>query len=133
MGRIGTVESFKRLTRGGDKLATVRVDLGGGEFVEADMYTDGGSDAPPVRGDLAAVVPGPGTGEWLVVAFLDPSRAGVAAGGERITVARNAAGAVVSTITQAADGSVRMENNAGWVELAATGIVEINGNFKVLP
>lgn len=131
MGRIGIVTAFRRTEDGDAKIAEVDVDLGGNDIITADVYGDSGSDAPPVSGDYAAVMAGPGTGEWVAVAFTDTRRAGTGAQGERVTVARDADGVVVSTVTQAADGSARVENDNGYMELKADGQADINGHFTV--
>lgn len=131
MGRIGTVKSFARVTRNGEKTCEVVADMGGRDIVTADVYASGGVDAPPVPGDLVVLVPGPGTGGRVAVGFIDTSREGVADAGEVVVVARDANGDVVSTVTQSSDGVVRIDNGRGYIELGAGGRVDCNGNFTV--
>jgi hypothetical protein len=130
MGRIGEVLSFARVDDDGI-VGRVVVDLGGGDKVEADIYGDSGSENPPVAGDYAAVVTDPSTGGWTAVGFLGAT--GTAGSGERVTWGRDADGVIVSTITQKADGTVRMENDNGYFELKPDGQVDVNGNLTVDP
>ncbi len=87
---IGEVKGFERGTdTDGALVSEVKVDQGGSNLVTAELFEGPGVDAPPLDGDLVALVEGPGRGTKLAVAAWDPKNAGKAAPGEYRVIARD--------------------------------------------
>lgn len=51
--------------------------------------------------------------------------------GEQYLEGRDSDGASVSVLRMKNDGTIRMENNNGFIELAPNGQIDVNGNFTV--
>ncbi|MHC4648187.1 MAG: hypothetical protein ACYTBJ_22225 [Planctomycetota bacterium] len=133
MGRVGVVETFERTSDDGEEYTDVKADLGGGEIATPTQYGPPGDDSPPLAGDLVATTDIPGDAGGAAVGFADPVNPGKAEGGEKRLVGRDADGNEVCEVWLKGDGSIRMENEEGFVELGADGVVNINDNFTVDP
>jgi hypothetical protein len=123
MGRIGKVLSWTVKALTGD----VRHDVGGGSVHNSQLFSDSGTDAPPMAEDYVYAGETQSRNRSAVVGSVDGKNASEADPGERRTYARDTAGAVVVTLHMKADGSARLFNGNGYIELKANGEVEANG------
>jgi hypothetical protein len=133
VGRIAFVVSFETNTDGGENIDDVKVDVGGGEVLLASHFTPPGVDARPLAGDYVATTSYPGGSEEAAVAYADADNEGAAGEGEVRLYSRDSTGAVVAAVHCKADGSIRIDNDAGYIELQAGGMVDVNGNLEVDP
>jgi hypothetical protein len=144
LGRIGRLLSFTRRIFNGANLSESKLDGGGGANITGEHFSAPGDDAFPLAGDYVATVGISRRGGEIVVGYLDPKNAGVAASGEKRIYSRDSAGAAIASIhlfssgavstanasgviNLGADGTVTMSNNAGSIILSASGVVFING------
>lgn len=118
MGRLARVLEYTYRTLRGDKVADVKANPGGGANVTAPHAEPANQTSRPLPQDLTVLVPVPGEGREVVVAFIDPKNLQDIAAGEHKTYARDAAGAQVC--------SVRMLNT-GAISIESTAPVNING------
>lgn len=124
MGRIGKILGWTVAKIGG----TVKNNPGGGAIVDSEYYAAGaGVDAPPLETDFVAVIEVQGTGRTVAVGSLDGANASIAEMGEMRVYARDAAGAIKATLHMKGDGSAKLFNDAGAIELKSDGSVDING------
>jgi hypothetical protein len=142
VGRLAVVQSVEDNADGGENVRDVVIDLGGGDVSRVALFGASGDDAPPLPGDYCVEVDG------ACVATADPENAGTAVSGERRIYARDSSGNVVAQVYLRGDGTIfvsngqgeillqgakiRLSNGSGFVELAASGAVSINGNLEVL-
>lgn len=141
MGRIAVVLSIEENTEDGATLDEAKIDLGGGDTVSAVVYSAPGDGSKPLPDDEAATVSIPGDSGQAVVGFADTDNSNVADDGEVYRYARDSSGAIVAwirlyndgRIELDADASIRIGNGSGYIFLAGTGQVDINGNFTVDP
>lgn len=134
MGFIGNVSGSEPVEIDESKVRDVKVDPGGNAIVTCHDFSPGGIDAPPLPGDLAAVMEVESSGDSIVVGYLDQKNASVAGGGEFRIYARDADKNVVVEIHLKGDGSVFTANENGNYTLKKSGVVDINnGNFTVDP
>jgi len=144
MGLVAVVLSFTRRVTQGVKHNDVKVDLGGGELVQAEHFAPSGDDSPPLPADYAYVAPSSRTGSAAALGYSDEVNEKTALPGEVRRYARNEDNEVVSQIHQrrdgsiailndgaafniAPDGSTTLEVGAGLFQMAASGDVTING------
>ena len=121
------VRNESKTTEGGATVATVVVDAGGGDNVNADMFGDSGVDAPPLPGDYASIVPAAGRGREHVTGLWDPKALPIAADGEHRIYGRNLAGVPVCQVWLKDNGDIELT-----VLLAGlTGKVIINENVEI--
>ena len=124
MGRIGKVLGWVTAAVAG----VVKNDTGGGALFESELYSGGaGTDAPPLATDFVLTIETQGTGHTAVAGVADGSNASIAAAGERRTYARDAGGVIKVTLHMKADGSAKLFNDSGAIELKPDGSVDING------
>jgi hypothetical protein len=123
MGRIGKVLSWTVKALTGD----VRHDVGGGSVHNSQLFSDSGTDAPPMPADYVYAGETQSRNRSAVVGSVDGKNASEAVPGERRTYARDTAGTIVVTLHMKADGSARLFNGIGYIELKADGEVEANG------
>jgi hypothetical protein len=123
VGRIGKVLSWTVRVLTGD----VRHDVGGGSVHNSQLFSDSGTDAPPMAEDYVYAGETQSRNRSAVVGSVDGKNASEAAPGERRTYARDTAGAIAVTLHMKADGSARLFNGNGYIELKANGEVEVNG------
>lgn len=127
MGRLATVLAIVRTIRNGGNVTDVTANIGG-NFNVTELHTSApGDDSQPLPGDYAALMEVAGSGQGLVVGYMDPLNVGAAGPGEKRIYARDAAGAAVNAVWLRSDGSLGMFNAGGSVVLAASGVVTING------
>lgn len=124
MGRIAKVLEF---IRGVGGLSDAKCDPGGGAIRQVRHFQGAGDDSPPLPGDYAALVEVPQTGGFVAVGYVDPLTEQTAAPGERRLYARTADGAQIVELWLKADGSARLSNAGGYLELEAEGDVVGNG------
>lgn len=129
MGRIAKVLEF---IRGAGGKSDTKCDPGGGAVRQAPHAQQPGDDAHPLPGDYAVLVEVPQSGGFAAVGYVDPNNAQTAAPGERRIYARTADGQQVVELWLKADGSARLSNASGHLELQAGGTVDING-FTIDP
>ena len=143
MGLIGLILSFTRVQRNGAKLSDVKVDLGGGDIITAEYAQPSGSDTFPIVGDYAVLSRVPRSGGMVVVATIESDALQSATAGDHRIYSRSGRTEAASfwlksdgtAITANAlgqnelrpDGSQKLSNAAGFVELLASGTVNING------
>ena len=127
MGRLGTVLAVIRTIRNGANAVDVTANIGG-NFNVTELHTSApGDDSQPLPGDYAALLEVVGSGQGLVVGYIDPLNVGTANPGEKRIYARDSAGAVVAFVHLKNDGSVSVINANGALLLTAAGDVNING------
>jgi hypothetical protein len=146
-GRIAKILEFLRASRNGAQLAGVKVNPGGGANITGQHMADAGDDSQPLAGDYGAVlgIPRSRGADGVLVGYVDIKNAGKAASGEKRIYSRDASGNVVAevwlkndgsvsiitpktTITHAADGTITTTNNGGgFISMASSGVVTING------
>lgn len=119
MGRIGVVLSFTRVSNPFG--SEVKVDIGGGDIVTADVFLPPGCDDHPLPGDYALLVPGPGTGSYYAIGFSDPTLQLDAAAGESVRYSRSAPGVIGTALRLRANGTAAIELASGTIELSAAG------------
>jgi hypothetical protein len=103
MGMIGELIEWLRETDDTAEIAEGRVDFGGGDTATCVDYQPSGHDSQPQGGDFAIVVPGPESGSYVIVGWVDPNNAGVAKEGEARLYSRSGAD-VVGALHVTADG-----------------------------
>jgi hypothetical protein len=123
VGRIGKVLSWTVKALTGD----VRHDVGGGSVHNSQLFSDSGTDAPPLPEDYVYAGETQSRNRSAVVGSVDGRNASEAVPGERRTYARDTAGTIAVTLHMKADGSARLFNENGYIELKANGEVEANG------
>lgn len=123
MGRIGEVLGWAARKLTGD----VRHDVGGGSVHLSQLFSDSGVDAPPLPGDYVIASDTQSRSRSAVVGVVDGKNASTAAAGERRTYARGADGTVKVELYLRADGSARLFNESGYIELQTSGQILANG------
>jgi len=135
MGLIGRVLSFVAKVRHGANVNDVEVRAGGMPLFTAEHFCTPGDDSAPLDGDYAMLSEVAPMGRKVVVGYLDPNNAPLAAKGEKRTYSRGVGGVVVASVWLKADGSATVEaegavtiiNGAGTFELGADGTINLNG------
>jgi hypothetical protein len=122
---VAEVIGFVRRALQGIEVDEVEIDPGDGALETATHFGPPGDDAQPLDGDHAAVVEG--SGEQLVVGYLDPVNARITGPGERRIYSRRADGEVVASVLLESDGTVTVESIEGSVVvvIGADGIVRL--------
>ena len=127
MGRLATVLAIVRTIRNGGNVTDIRANIGG-NFNVTELHTSSpGDDSQPLPGDYAALLEVVGSGQGLVVGYMDPLNVGTAEPGGKRIYSRDSAGAVKAFVHLKADGSVLMINASGLISLSAGGDATING------
>jgi hypothetical protein len=132
MGRIGKVLSWAAKALTGD----VRHDVGGGSIHNSQLFSDSGTDAPPLAEDYVYAGETQSRNRSAVVGSVDGKNASTAAPGERRTYARDAAGTIVVTLHMKADGTARLFNGNGYLELKPDGAIRManpQGDLELKP
>lgn len=115
----------------GTPVTIVKVDLGGGDVITAELALAPGDDSPPLPGDVASTVDDGGTGTEFAAGFQDTKNAGAAQLGEKRFYGRDSNGKQVCEIWLKGEGTVRCSNGKGFFELGgADGTIDLNG-FKI--
>ena len=127
MAIIGKVSIYEKFMRGVAKISRVRLTFQGAATIQPEYYGVANVDSPPLAGDYAVAVDTEGTGARAIVGCLDPNNAQLAAGGEFRAYARNAAGEQVAELWLKGNGSGKLSNANGFIELLPNGKVSING------
>lgn len=133
MGRLAVVKAVEANIEGGEDIPICKVDLGGGDIRRVPLLLPPNTDARPRPGDYAALISNPGSNHYTAIAFGDQDNTSESGNGEWRAYSRDGGGAVVAEIFLKTDGSIRIENGGGFIELGASGQVNINGNFTVDP
>lgn len=145
---ISYLLSFTRVTRNGSNVSDVKVDPGGGANVTAQHFASPGDDSWPLENDYVCLVPTQRENVNNAVGYVDPVNEPVAQRGEKRIYARDADGAPVvethlkntgeritfnsaCTVIQNPDGSVKIFNDNGSIELKADGSTEITNTSGV--
>lgn len=121
MGFLASVVEFLRKDDQGTPTPEVKCDSGDGDPVTAGHFAPPGTDARPLPGDVAYLGDDLGKGNAQAVGYQDPNNAGLAGPGEHRIYARGSDGAIVATAWLKSDGSIRIENDSGTLELGADG------------
>jgi hypothetical protein len=109
MGTTAVVQSFERVSDEDGEGVDVKIETAGEDNVdEAEHFANVGDDAPPLKGDFAAVSEAPGAGSLRVAGYVDSKNPGKALGGEKRIYARSADGAPVAEIWLHGDGLVEI-------------------------
>lgn len=124
MGRIAKVLEF---IRGIGGKSDTKCDPGGGAIRQAPHAQPPGDDSCPLPGDYVVLVEVPQSGGYAAVGYVDPQNTQVAGPGDRRLYARTPEGVQVVELWLKADGSARLSNGAGFLELEAGGDVVGNG------
>lgn len=128
MGFLGTINEFYRSNRNDVNVSNVNIDTGGGANHTAEHFGAPGDDSYPLTSDYVAAMETQETGGLAVVGYLDPINEAEALEGEKILYSRDPnTGAKIGWVHIKNDGSIRIENANGYIELTATGLLDING------
>ena len=130
MGLIGRLLSFVRSESHSAAVSESKIDSGGGMNHTLQHFSDPGDDSHPLPNDYVAGLAVRPRGRHAAVGYLDPLNESKAGAGEKRIYARDAAGAAVVELFLRNDGSARLENSEGYIELEAGGDVVING-FRI--
>ncbi len=130
MGRIGKILSFVRTLRNGSKVSDAKVDLGGGENILGEHFSDAGDDSFPLDTDYVLATQIPRAGGHAVVGYLDPINEPKAEPGDKRIFARDpATGLTVVEVWLKSNGTAIVLNGAGSFTLDPAGAIKgINGN-----
>ncbi len=120
-GLIGKLLSFVRAERNGAKLSDIKIDVGGGEVLTAELAQGSGDDAVPLPDDYAMTVRAPGSGRLVVVGYVEPDAEQTAIAGERRLYSRDETRAEVAQFHLKNDGTAVLSNANGTFTLAADG------------
>lgn len=120
MGLIGRVLSYVygQLGQNGDTVADIKLDTGGEANTTAWQAEPAGQTSQPLPSDLVVVVPIPGQGRQVAVAFIDPNNPQDIAAGEHKTYARDGSGTIVCHVHLKNDGSI---------DITSTADINVNG------
>lgn len=138
MSTIAVVQSFERVTDENGEGADITVEAAGeeGAVDEAEHFANSGDDAPPLKGDFAALSDAPGKGSQRVAGYVDPKNKGKALAGEKRIYARAPDGSVAAEIWIHGDGLVEITALAaggrykiGKVEIDANGNLTTPGEI----
>ena len=130
MGRLALVIDFDRTTEHDENIPIVKIDLGGGEGLTSQMCLNPGIDAVPCDGDYAATSSTVGDNGEVVIGFTDSDNTPKAKKGEIRAYARDTNGVQVVEIYLKNDGSLRIENDKGSIELKANGEMIVNNGTE---
>lgn len=126
MGFVGRLKEFVRLVKeDGEHAAELKIDPGSGANVVAQLLQAAGLDAQALPEDPHVVIDLGGVS--VVVAVADGRSEGESGPGEIQVYSRNDAGARMARAQLFADGSAKLWNESGSLELEAGGDVVING------
>lgn len=127
MAIIARVLAILRVMRNGAQILDVKARTASG----AKWYEhaqSAGLDAPPLEGiDSALVHSAEGTGRGTISGYFDPKNEGTALGGEYRVYSRDEGGEVRAQGHLFRDGTIRLWNDKGSIEIEAGGTVVING------
>lgn len=145
MGLLGRLLSYSYRVVNGFNIGDVKTDPGGGENRTAQHFQPANIAGRPLPDDVAALLPVPGAGRVVAVAFGDPSAPDDLEPGELLLYARDDTGARVLSVKLANDGALtarnadggelllnpngsgRLGNSNGGIIIDAGGQVTING------
>ena len=127
MGRLAQVISITRTSTRGDKVTDVKSQLGGGDVVTSQHFSGPGDDSMPLPGHSEAVIPLTRQRGVATVGYVDPKSAQTAGPGEKRTYSRNASGAQVAQTWLKSDGTIVINNGAGMITMAPSGVINLNG------
>lgn len=129
MGMIGKVLSYvyAKLGESEDAVADIKFNPGGGANQTTWHAEPANQTSQPLAGDFVVVMPIPGEGKTVAVAFIDPKNPQDIAAGEHKTYSRDETGAIKCSVHLKADGTITINNDAGSFEMQAGGNVIING------
>jgi len=126
MGRIGRIVGVEE----DDDGLVVKVDLGGGEIVTADLMTPPGDGSQPRIGDATSVEESSTVGGWQASGYWDPENDSPAGRGEVYRYGRDSDGNVVCSFHLKSDGTLVVSANAK-VELESPEVVLNTPNCKL--
>lgn len=115
MGRVAEVLATTRRVIRGIPVLSTKLSRGGNLNTTADHFGPSGDDSPPLPGDYASIVEGPGSGQGQVTGYHDTRNEGQAIPGEKRLYARDEDGGIVGTIWLKRDGTIRIETSASVV------------------
>ena len=130
MGRIGKLLSFVRTLRNGSKVSDAKVDLGGGENILGEHFSDAGDDSFPLDTDYVLTNQIPRAGGHVVAGYLDPINEAKSLPGDKRIFARDpATGLAIVDVWLKGDGTALVSNATGSFTLNPDGSIKgINGN-----
>ena len=121
MGFVADVVEFLRSVVDGAQTPEIKADRGGGDAVTAYHFAPPGDDSQPLPGDVAYLGEDQGAGNVQSLGYQDPSTEPKAGPGEKRIYARSGPGEVACEVWLKGDGTVRLANDQGSVELAPDG------------
>jgi len=128
MGETAIIHNIIRTLRNGVTNTDITVDPGGGANITEEQFQPTGTDSQPLPGDYVIGVSVKSTGRKTAIAFLDPANAPQSGPGEHRTYSRDSSGTPVTEIWLKNDGSIMINNDNGFINITAAGIIELNGN-----
>lgn len=134
MAVITKLLDFVRATRRGVPQSDAKVDMGGGETVNALHFSIPNSDSRPLPNDYVLASHLRQTGRYASYGYHDPANAKQAQPGEHISYARKSDGAIVCRVWLKNTGEATLYNDAGSITLSpdgATTVVSENATFTV--
>lgn len=133
MGLIAKVLSIARVVRSGVHISIVKCKPGV-RPKSVQMYSAPGDDAAPLKFDYCALLPLPGSGQFLCIGFTDVKNAGKTAAGEKRIYARNSSGNAVNEMWLKGDGSILISNGSVTFTISGDNVTIKNpGNILMKP
>ena len=127
--------AFIRGERNENKVTDVKVDLGGGDIILSEHFSDAGDDSYPLDTDYALTTSIPRTGGNAVVGYLDPINEPKAQVGDKRIVGRDPnTKLVVVEVWLKSSGDALIENQNCSFLAKADGSIQgtnSNGSFKL--
>ena len=128
MGRIAKLISFFRSDKNGLSISEAIINPGGDANITTEHFSDIGDDSHPLEGDYVIAVDIPGTGRMSAVGYYDQVNKPKAMPGEkRIYARKENTGVQVSEVWLQNDGSIRISNDNGNIEMKPNGDINLNG------
>lgn len=133
VGLIARVTAFyRRVTARSARISYAKAAPGNEPALQAEHYGAPGDDAHPLAGDYAYLAPGPRTGRWAALGYLDSKSTPVAGPGDRRIYSRSEPGTKAAEVWCKADGTILARNDAVAVELAPDGSASLdNGSGSI--
>ena len=125
MGRIAKIISFVKGTINNITVKETKGDLGGGEVVSGEHFTQAGDDSAPLKDDYCLYTEIPRAGGYASIGFIDPVNEPIAEPGEKRIYARGSDGVSVNEVHLKKDGTILLKNEGAEVEISASGDITL--------
>jgi hypothetical protein len=133
VGMIAKVMALTRVVSSGVHISIIKCNPGARPKTVPN-YSAPGDDATPLKFDYCALLPLPGSGQYLCIGFADVKNAGKTAAGEKRIYARNSSGAAVSEVWLKNDGTILVSNGSVNFTIQGDNVtIENPGNILMKP